>query len=159
EVVRSDQMDERDLLATDQMVCAYNRTRVLLNRSARRLLGRPKRPVVGDRVMCLQNDRELGVFNGMQGEVSGLPSEDASEAGGAGEMAWYGEGDGYVVPFDHTPFTRERQRGWRLRDRESGPPFDYAYAVTCHKAQGDEWGHVTVFDEGGGSWDRVRWAY
>lgn len=38
--------------------------------------------------------------------------------------------------------------------------FEFAYAVTCHKAQGSEFGFVVVFDE---SWafgeDRNRWLY
>lgn len=38
--------------------------------------------------------------------------------------------------------------------------FEFAYAVTCHKAQGSEFGFVVVFDE---SWafgeDRYRWLY
>ena len=43
------------------------------------------------------------------------------------------------------------------------PPFDfaYAYAITCHKAQGSEWSKVLVFEE----WfpnvaeDHKRWLY
>ena len=38
--------------------------------------------------------------------------------------------------------------------------FDFAYAITCHKAQGSEFDSVVVFDE---SWlfgeDRYRWLY
>ena len=38
--------------------------------------------------------------------------------------------------------------------------FEYAYAITCHKAQGSEFDYVIVFDE---SWafgeERRRWLY
>ena len=38
-------------------------------------------------------------------------------------------------------------------------PFDYAYAITAHKAQGDEWGNVIVYEQQCDKWDNVRWAY
>jgi ATP-dependent exoDNAse (exonuclease V) alpha subunit len=38
-------------------------------------------------------------------------------------------------------------------------PFDYSYAVTCHKAQGGEWAHVLVIEQRVGTWDHARWAY
>lgn len=40
---------------------------------------------------------------------------------------------------------------WRRNTRITiSPPFDfsYAYAITCHKAQGSEWDKVLVFEEG-----------
>jgi ATP-dependent exoDNAse (exonuclease V) alpha subunit len=32
------------------------------------------------------------------------------------------------------------------------------YAVTCHKAQGDEWNRLLVIEQNG-KWDHARWAY
>jgi exodeoxyribonuclease V len=37
-------------------------------------------------------------------------------------------------------------------------PFDFAYAITVHKAQGSQWDHVVLFDESS-YFDRRRWAY
>ncbi len=43
----------------------------------------------------------------------------------------------------------------QLRDR-----FDYAYAITCHKAQGSEADKVVVIGTGFGDFDiRKRWLY
>ena len=44
---------------------------------------------------------------------------------------------------------------------ESGDdnPFDYAYCITCHKAQGDQFGNVVVVEQECDKWDHVRWAY
>ena len=37
----------------------------------------------------------------------------------------------------------------------------WGYAITCHKAQGSQWGNVIVYDDGLGrtAEDRARWLY
>lgn len=37
--------------------------------------------------------------------------------------------------------------------------FDYGYAITCHKSQGDEWESVLVLEEKSDLWEHKRWAY
>ena len=37
--------------------------------------------------------------------------------------------------------------------------FDYGYAITCHKAQGAEWGRVLVVAERHDWMDTARWLY
>jgi exodeoxyribonuclease V len=50
------------------IICGYNRTRVELNRYARRALGRESsHPKKGDLVICLKNLHALGIMNGMRG--------------------------------------------------------------------------------------------
>jgi exodeoxyribonuclease-5 len=45
------------LARADQVICAYNRTRVGLNKTIRKQLGREGNdPIIGDRIICLQND-------------------------------------------------------------------------------------------------------
>jgi exodeoxyribonuclease-5 len=43
------------------------------------------------------------------------------------------------------------------------PPYDfaYAYAITCHKAQGSEWNKVLIFEEGFPfeTEEHKRWLY
>lgn len=52
------------------------------------------------------------------------------------------------------------QRRLRVESEETICRFEFAYAITCHKAQGSEFPFVIVFDE---SWafgeDRHRWLY
>jgi ATP-dependent exoDNAse (exonuclease V) alpha subunit len=38
-------------------------------------------------------------------------------------------------------------------------PFDYCYAVTCHKSQEDEGDTVMLAEEYCSLWERARWAY
>jgi len=49
----------------DAILCGYNKTRVAVNRRVRKELGYAGMPSNGERLICLQNDNDLGVFNGM----------------------------------------------------------------------------------------------
>ena len=57
-------------------------------------------------------------------------------------------------------YSYERLRKMKAVAEEPIARFEFAYAVTCHKAQGSEFDFVIVFDE---SWafgeDRARWRY
>jgi exodeoxyribonuclease-5 len=141
--------DVKDL-AYDQVICGLNRSRVYLNRRARRVRGYPEsHPVSGDRIMCLQNDAGSGLFNGMQGTVVSIDMDD--------------------LVFESDQGTRYRTRciptafnqgiGSPGRNGKGRLPFDYCYAVTCHKAQGDEWDTVVVLEQRCQGWDHRRWAY
>jgi ATP-dependent exoDNAse (exonuclease V) alpha subunit len=132
-----------------QIICARNATRVFLNRTTREHFGYPDdRPVTGDRVMCLQNDRRAGLYNGLQGSVKTVVAD---------EMVFRADGRDYRVAFVPECFNQERRPEGRCRDGRL--PFDYAYSVTCHKAQGDEFDDVLVFEQRVGSWDHTRWSY
>ncbi len=52
-----------------------------------------------------------------------------------------------------------RLRTSRVRREETVCRFEFAYAVTCHKAQGSEYGNVVVFDESGCFRERSAWLY
>jgi exodeoxyribonuclease V len=141
------------LLGVDQVICAFNITRVSVNRRVRELLGRaPASVLAGDRVMCLQNRRQLGLFNGMQGAVVKVragrrPTLDLL----SGDTTYRN------VPYDPNAFGQEN---YSLRFSPDGPvAFDFAYCVTCHKAQGDEFDDVLVYDQPCRFWEHPRWAY
>jgi exodeoxyribonuclease-5 len=139
----------------DQTICAFNKTRVMLNREAREYYGYPPhRPVIGDRVMCLKNNRELGLFNGMQGTVTAIAGD---------EMIFTARHVDYRVRVDLGQFNNPRRPDQRHHcdsgEKVGGMPFDYAYVVTCHKAQGDEWDCVLVLEQHSRAWEHARWAY
>lgn len=141
------------LTQMDQIICAFNKTRVILNRKVRSQLGfnTGDNPVIGDRVMCLRNNRNVGLFNGMQGEIKFLYTKK-------NRMHFRSdEGTLFDVVFDPQNFNQEQ---YELQGRKDDPdPFDFCYAITAHKAQGSEWGKVMVFEQRGGQWDHVRWSY
>jgi exodeoxyribonuclease-5 len=137
----------------DQVLCGFNNTRVSLNRAARERLGRvDDRPVAGDRVICLKNSRSWGLFNGSQAEVLEVdPAADAFDLRCD---------DGRVrrdVPFDPTVFNVAKP------DTNHAPgaalAFDFAWAVTTHKAQGSEWSTVRVVEQHCPYWQPERWSY
>lgn len=46
------------------------------------------------------------------------------------------------------------------RDPNGPQEFDWGYVLTCHKAQGSEWPHVTIIDDSRAFRDDAdRWLY
>jgi exodeoxyribonuclease-5 len=149
-VIRKGSMTDAMLVDTDQIIVAFNKTRVALNAHVRSLLGRKELLEEGDRIICLRNSRTWGLFNGMQGVVRRV---------GPRHHLDFVNDDGFEfrdVPFDPLQFGRPKYE----YGREERHPFDYAYAVTCHKAQGSEWPHVLVLEQYcPGAWEHRRWTY
>jgi exodeoxyribonuclease-5 len=134
----------------DQVICAFNQKRIDLNVAWRKLHGLPADNLVpGERLICLQNDHERGIFNGQQGHIV---SFDLLHE----RMVFHADGRDHAVRFMAEAFHELRTPP---RDPDGRIPFDYAYAVTCHKAQGDEWDHVLVFEQHSTLWQPERWAY
>lgn len=155
-LITGDQLAGVDMRATDQIICAYNKTRTALNATVRRFLGLPDgQPVVGDRVMCLQNDREHGVFNGMQGTLAYIDKD----------WLTFEFDDRLIGPVRYHPEafgsqkTPERRYWHEDGKRKLLIPFDWAYAVTAHKFQGDEADNVLVLEQRCDLWQHSRWCY
>lgn len=123
----------------------------------------PKKPKPGDRLICLKNNHNLGLYNGMMCEV--VEEKKASEYP---EHNW-----GYIIKPDDSnlkifvninqysffggkPPVPEKANFYEIKEY-----FDYAYALTCHKAQGSEANNVVVWGTGfGKDYDfRKRWLY
>lgn len=157
--------DSQDLqmivLAADQVLVGRNATRKAANRKHRELLGRvAPTPVPGDRLVCLRNDRELGLFNGAQFTVKETDCDVGSRT--AQLLITDEEGrDLSVSSWLHHMLGAEQEltdMGSRRRDLTE---FDYSYALTCHKSQGSQWPEVLVIDESQAFGQEVgrRWLY
>lgn len=148
-IVRS--VPDESLGNADQVICAYNRTRCEVNQKIRAMRGHEGIIQVGERVICLRNKRDAGLFNGMQGTV---------ETVGVGVMDMKTD-EGYTIhdiDFDPKQFGQPKVR--EENHWQSGiSPFDYAYCVTTHKAQGDEFNKVIVYEQKSDLWEHKRWAY
>lgn len=160
------------------LVCYTNKTRTQLTKHARLefLDADPlDPPQQGEPVICLRNQKQQGVFiaNGMRGIIQSevRVSEDHYEAdvlfdAPVGLMPklrmcrWQFERAQTFPGFDEIPYGDGYASSWQ----QAGGLFDYAYAITAHKAQGDSAENVAVVLE---QWcldrmepeDRARWLY
>lgn len=149
-------VSDDDLMSVEQVIVAYNATRVSLNKRIRSTLGYdPDKMQVGDRVMCLKNNKELNLFNGMQGVVKNL----YENRNGKKMMDFEFDDTLYEGIWYDTRYFNCEKPEYDYVGQDNPNPFDYAYAITCHKAQGDEWESGLVYEQKCKNWDHKRWAY
>lgn len=164
------------------VLAGTNRTRVRVNRLLRRRAGhRGLAPEVGEPIVCLRNDREAGVFNGMIGTLEGWedvcpdPSHGKRNRPGADPNRKYPPcalhalgkvkfpGFDFRAPILKEQFGLEKTivKHENLRWGEMGGLFDWAYCITTHKAQGSEADNVVVIEETDHMDEamRPRWLY
>lgn len=136
----------------DQIICGFNKTRVEINKKVRAKEGRLSDwPEVGEKVMCLRNNRQHGLFNGMQGTVEALFKKPKNK------MTFRSDGISYDVLFDPKQFNKEKCEF--TGNREDPNPFDFCSAITCHKAQGDQFDELLVMEQKCDLWNFRRWGY
>jgi exodeoxyribonuclease-5 len=136
-----DGIDIDDLLNHDQVIVGTHRTRHRLNKQMRRRLGfRGEIPERGEKVLCLRNNRILGLRNGTLWTVV----ESAPLFGGFIRMK-VEDSEGYCVDVisPQEGFTSDDGNGADLPEQ----PFTWGYVLTCHKAQGSQWDSVFIVDE------------
>lgn len=154
------------VMASDQLLCGMNKTRQAFNARVREIKGlvgldAPWCPAPGDRLVCLRNNREKGIFNG------GLWNTTTTSMSGGPEQLLdlrveSLDEDG-KPPIDITVpgafFTGgEKDLDWRTRRKAD--EFTYGWALTCHKAQGSQFDYPVIFDESSVfREDRDKWLY
>lgn len=145
-------------LAANQILVGRNATRRSVNRRIRQLRGHDQSPwpLAGERLVCLRNNRELGLLNGALHECL----EDACEAGRYVNLRVRPEegGESLTVPAHTEHFLGDAEQigHWDRRDAQE---FEFGYALTVHKAQGSQWGKVVLIDEWDARATRRRWLY
>jgi exodeoxyribonuclease-5 len=143
------------LCDVDQVICAFNKTRVALNARIREHLGYKGVLNVGEKIICLRNNKNLALFNGMQGIVRRVYE------GNHKKHYIDFEFDNFLytgIWYDPSVFGQEKPEFSKYA-KNTANPFDYANAITCHKAQGDEFDSVLVYEQRCNMWDHWRWAY
>lgn len=151
-------LDTDTMLSFDQILVGKNRTRKLTNAKLRQLKGiQDPYPVIGDRLVCLRNNSELGLLNGAIFEVSDVEGVMDSKV----FMSIHPEdslASIEVNAHEHHFLGTEELLNWY--EKREAQEFAFGYALTCHKAQGSQWRNVCVFDE---SYcfrkDKWRWLY
>jgi len=137
----------------DQIICGYNKTRIDWNDRVRRVKRHFRTLHQGEKLICLKNNRDLGIFNGMQGTVTKIFADGRIH---------FDNGDEQLKLFiNYKQLGSEKLLTESQDDPDTGY-FDYGYCITTHKAQGDEWDSVCVIEEKpfrADGWDQKRWAY
>jgi exodeoxyribonuclease-5 len=139
----------------DQLLVGQNAEREFRNRQARKGLGyNSPLPQTNDRLICLRNDHELGLLNGSLWRVEDTVVESDEFQGDLMRVMLVSEdnADQHVTcevwkEIFTDGYKRFEKTHWHYGQRQMADEFDFAYALTVHKAQGSEWKNVLLKDE------------
>jgi len=156
------------------VLCGFNKTRNALNMKIRDRLGFTKNePYPTDRVICLKNNHETRIMNGMLGTVAWVSYPNKNTYHLTIQMDGF---DDFYSNYVHDSFfgvekyeTEDIQYKARLselrkteKDAFTIDFFDYGYASSVHKSQGSEWDNGIIFEERTSFWDDEyykKWLY
>ncbi|MCE9567455.1 MAG: ATP-dependent RecD-like DNA helicase [Planctomycetes bacterium] len=149
-----------------QPICGLNRVRWTYTQRIRSRLGHHgTRPLPGERLICCKNNHKEGIFNGGMGTLATI-----TDAQGRGRDAYSLDvrmedlgrqvddllTDPYLFENHFSQGKTEKVPGAKPALNE----FDWGYIITCHKAQGSSWDHVTVVDDSVAFREnRDKWLY
>ena len=187
EVQIFDQKDMVDGMFTwaDQIIVAKNETRRNINSRVRNMIFNTasEEPVEGDKIICLRNSwetvTEAGdvLVNGTIGTMHNIRyfqhhpflkpkltanfiSDDCEEDAESSPIDMYFRDLNIDYKLLTTGEPTVTEKNFRRFPKEFRPlNFDYGYCITCHKAQGSEYGKVLVVEEYLRGNDHARWLY
>lgn len=151
-------IDPKEFIKADQVITGMNKTRMWLNNIMLRASGYtgPFPTGQGEKIICLKNDRKIGIVNGQFLTFEKIDSIREVHGGCMIARADVTTEDGKNVGMhtiylghylDHVQFDPEREE----RDtfiKRGMVESTWGYALTVHKAQGSGWGNVIFFDDG-----------
>lgn len=132
----------KDINEPGHIVITYtNRDRHWFNKRCRMQNGaRDWAPMVGDKMICRETDKETGLYNGMTGRVHELVETSDDRAW---VNIWW---DGHEE-VDQELFQIDKRRlegSFVPYQDQFGRHIEYAYAMTCHSAQGSSFKRVYI---------------
>ena len=142
------------------VLCGYNTTRNKLNMQIRGLQFDSLNPCNGDRVICLKNNRNMNIYNGMTGTILSIYKDKFKGSSYyQTEISLDFEEEPFIGKISIEQFNSPTFNNLRLNDINY---FDFGYALTVHKAQGSQANRVILFEERFKSMDDqtyARWLY
>lgn len=153
-----------DFSKFDAILCGYNKSRLGFNDLVRYHRGYSSEkspqpgglPNLGETLICLQNNKEMGIFNGMQVVLTSVDrvSDKSAQVG-------FIDADGFRRTVTiYLPQLGSLIPHWKPEGmRDAYGFFDWGYALTTHKSQGSAWDNVCVIEQSHGSWNMARWRY
>lgn len=150
------------VLEADQMLCGLNKTRQNFNARIRELkslqgAAASHHPTVGDRLVCLRNNKEKGLLNGGLWLVDLVHHAGDTISLRVSSLDTDGDPMDIEVPEE---FFRGAEKDLDWRYRRDHDEFTFGWALTCHKAQGSQWNSVLVYNESQAfREDASKWLY
>ncbi len=130
------------------ILCGYNNTRVRINSQIRSFLGyQLAEPEHNDRVICLRNNHEKGIFNGMLGRIIHIEPQDKNWYFARIDMEDGFTFEGLILKEQFNSAQPLNFAGEKRKETLKGDLFDFGYAMTVHKAQGSQAKRVILFEE------------
>jgi exodeoxyribonuclease-5 len=158
-----------DMLAHDQILTGKNDTRKFLNVEAKNFLGytSPYPVKGGAKVICLKNNHDLGLLNGMIFTTLGedvrlYQDKNYFIQSVFDEDRVYEKLSIYTGYFDGYDKKIPDDEHYKIIQKKKLSSFDWSYAISCHKSQGSSWTSVCLYDDGFARWDRdlrSKWLY
>ncbi len=152
----SDINTTQDLLWPDVIICGFNRSRVALNKAIRKIKGYEKHLYnEGERLICKNNDRALGVYNGQMFTVTKIWPDGRTDLV---------TDDGLLyskMTIADIGFNALTKPAWSKLKKFVGKAIicDYGPVITCHASQGSEFDKVSYVDEQCDLWSPTRHRY
>lgn len=158
EIIRARDLTDEQILSVEQVIVGKNATRLAMNARIRNLRGFDGiYPKAGERLMCLRNNKQRGIFNG---EIFTTVSDtNFSEKFACVDL----DSHGIVNVHKECFMEPELLKSWSYEKRKKAEEFTYAWAVTCHKFQGNQAESVLFIPDmftWASAWeDRKRFCY
>lgn len=162
-VINRRDLTDSMLLWADVVICGTNRTRDLLNAHIRHLRGfTGVLPQYGERVVCRNNNWDLGVVdntgntinlvNGLIGTVTNQPGVETYDIKkNTFKMRFLCDIAGCEfdcdVNYDYLVSNHAARALMKENTNLHGQMFEFAYAITCHIAQGSQFSKVLYIEE------------
>ena len=162
------------------ILCGFNRTRIDLNKRIRERLGFKGFPNIGERIICLKNNKKAKycpIYNGILGTVKDCSNHISYLklfASIDGELKSYkgkispGVFNNEKPPMNDFIYDEDDEEDdddpHRFMNHKGGKKikiyldcFDFGYALTVHKSQGSEWDNVMVIEQPCDYWSGLNW--
>jgi exodeoxyribonuclease V len=164
-IIAKSALDDNRLSGAGALLVGRNDTRFSFNRRMRAMKGfQGDFPYKGESLICLRNDKIMGLSNGSMWNVHKLLKPKKAPAGSVIRMEIQDQdNDGVFLKvgcMEHFFQGQDRVRELDWKEKTGTQEFDYGYAVTVHKAQGSQWDDVLLVDESSAfRTDAHRWLY
>lgn len=141
------------------IICRFNKTRQSLNIKIRKEIYDYKEIIeIGEKMIILKNNQETGLMNGSIVIIDDILEMD-NEKNIAKLLVTDDDDNTITIEVDLDIIKGVETKPKRYSKKENIHEIDYAYAITCHKAQGSEFEQVFVINQGDWFDDHQKWLY